>query len=133
MRTSMPGCASWKSEMPRQQPFGGQRGQRRDRQHVAVVPAQQPVGRKAEIIEGGADAGKIFLRFRRQRQRAILPDEQPHAQFLLQPLDLVADRGLGDVQLGAAWVKLICRAAASKARKPFSEGSLAVICRHPNT
>ena len=33
----------------------------------------------------------------------------------------------------AAWVKLICRAAASKARKPFSEGSLAVICRHPDT
>jgi hypothetical protein len=33
----------------------------------------------------------------------------------------------------AAWVKLKCRAAASKARNPFSEGSLAVvISRHPN-
>jgi len=39
----------------------------------------------------------------------------------------MADRGLGDVQLAAAWVKLKCRAAASNARNPFSDGSLAVI------
>ena len=32
----------------------------------------------------------------------------------------------------AAWVKLRCRAAASKARNPFSDGSLAVIPRSPN-
>jgi hypothetical protein len=30
-------------------------------------------------------------------------------------------------------VKLMCRAAASKARRPFREGSLAAICRQSNS
>ena len=67
---------------------------------MVVVLAQQAVGRKPEIVEGGADAGEIFLRLLRQRQRAVLADEQANAEFFLQPLDLMADRGLRDVQLG---------------------------------
>ena len=85
---------------PRQQPFGGQRGQRRDRQHMVVVLAQQPVGREPQIVKGGADAGQVIPGLRRQRQRAVLPDEQADPQLFLQPPDLMADRGLRDVQLG---------------------------------
>ena len=94
---------------------------------MVVVPAQQPVGGEPQIVERGADAGEIFLGLRRQRQRAVLPDEQADPEFLLQPPDLMADRGLRDVQLGCRHVKLKCRAAASKARNPLSDGSLAVI------
>ncbi|MEY9280935.1 hypothetical protein ABIA03_002127 [Bradyrhizobium yuanmingense] len=83
---------------PRQQPFGGERGQRRHCQHLVVVLAQETVGGEAQIVEGGADARQIVARLRRQRQRAVLPDEQADAEFLLQPADLMADRGLGHVQ-----------------------------------
>ncbi len=100
MRTSMPGWASWNAGKPRQQPFGRQRGQGRDGQHMVVVPAQQPVGGEPQIVERGADAGQIIPGLRRQRQRAVLPDEQADPEFLLQPPDLMADRGLRDVQLG---------------------------------
>jgi hypothetical protein len=84
---------------PRQQPFGGERGQRRDRQHLVVVLAQQAVGREPEVVEGRADARQVVARFRRQRQRAVLPDEQANAELLLEPADLMADRGLRHVQL----------------------------------
>jgi hypothetical protein len=83
---------------PRQQPFGGERGEGGDRQHIVVALAQQAVGRKAQVIEGGADAGQVVPRLRCQRQCAVLADEQANAQFLLQPADLMADRGLRDIQ-----------------------------------
>src|ERR1700716_108728 len=67
---------------------------------MVVVLAQQPVGSQPKVVEGGADAGKIFFLLGRQRKRAVLPDEQADAQLFLQPLDLMADRGLRDVQLG---------------------------------
>ena len=67
---------------------------------MVVVLAQQPVGGEPQIVERGADAGEIFPRLRRQRQRAVLPDEQLIAELLLEPPDLMADRGLRDVQLG---------------------------------
>src|SRR5437899_12096678 len=67
---------------------------------MIVVLAQQAVGRKPEIVECGADAGEIFLRLQRQLQLTVLADEQANAELFLQPLDLVADRGLRDVQLG---------------------------------
>src|SRR5215216_6891435 len=66
---------------------------------MVIVLAQQAVGRKPEIIERGTDAGEIVLRLLRQRQRTVLADEQANAELFLQPLDLVADRGLRDVQL----------------------------------
>lgn len=84
----------------RQKPFGGERGQGRDRQHTVVVLAQQLVGGEAQIVEGGADAGEVILRLRRQGQRTVLPDEQGDPELLFQPFDLMADRGLRDVQLG---------------------------------
>src|SRR5437899_10032212 len=67
---------------------------------MIVVLAQQAVGRKPEIVECGADAGEIFLRLQRQLQLTVLADEQANAELFLEPLDLVADRGLRDVQLG---------------------------------
>ena len=67
---------------------------------MVVVLAQQPVGGEPQIVERGADAGKIIPGLRRQRQRAVLPDEQADPEFLLEPPDLMADRGLGDVQFG---------------------------------
>ena len=100
---------------------------------MVVVLAQQPVGGEPQVVEGGADAGEIVPGLRRQRQRAVLPDEQADPEFLLQPPDLMADRGLRDVQFGRGTVKLKCRAAASNARNPFSEGNLAVIPGSPNT
>jgi len=112
---------------PRQQPLCRQRRQCRDRQHVVVVLAQQPVGGEPEVVERRADAGQVFFCLRRQRQRAVLPNEQPNPEFLLQALDLMADRGLGDVQFGSRIGEAEVPAAASKARNPFSEGNLAVI------
>ena len=68
---------------------------------MVVVLAQQPVGGEPQIVEGRADARQIIPGLRGQRQRAVLPDEQPDPQFLLEPPDLMADRGLGDIQFGA--------------------------------
>ena len=85
---------------PRQQPFGGQRRQRRDRQHTVVVLAQQAVGGESQIVERGTDAGEVVLRLRRQCQGAVLADEQANPKLFLQPFDLMADRSLRDVQLG---------------------------------
>src|SRR5665213_1919673 len=68
---------------------------------MVVVLAQQAVGGEPQIVERSPDAGQIIPGLRRQRQRAVLPDEQPNPQFLLKPPDLMADRGLGDVQLAS--------------------------------
>ena len=100
MRTSMPGCASWNAESRGSSHLAASDASVRDRQHVVIVLAQQPVGGEPQIVERGADAGQVIPGFRRQRQRAVLPDEQANPQFLLQPPDLMADRGLRDVQLG---------------------------------
>src|SRR5229473_1722282 len=67
---------------------------------MVVVFTQHPIGREPQIIKRGADTGQIILGFRCQRQRAVLPDEQANPEFLLKPFDLMADRGLRDVQLG---------------------------------
>ncbi len=67
---------------------------------MVVVFAQHPVGREPQIIERGADAGQVVPGFRRQGERAVLPDEQAYPEFLLETFDLMADRGLRDVELG---------------------------------
>ncbi len=67
---------------------------------MVIVLAQQAVGGKPQVVERGADPREVVFRLRRQCQRAVLADEQPNAEFFLQPLDLMADRGLRDVQLG---------------------------------
>jgi len=68
---------------------------------MVVILAQEPVGSQPQIVECRADPGEIFPGFRRQRQCAVLPDEQANPQFLLEPPDLMADRGLRDVQFGS--------------------------------
>jgi len=112
---------------PGQKPFGGERGQGRDRQHTVVVLAQQLVGGEPEIVERGPDAREVILGLRRQGQRAVLPDKQGDSELLLQPLDLMADRGLRHVQLGRRLGEAQMPGGGLKARNPFSEGSLAVI------
>src|SRR5260370_14516914 len=67
---------------------------------MVIVLAQQPVGGEPQIVERRADAGEIIPGFRRQRQRAVLPDEQADPEFRLELPDLMDDRGLGDVQFG---------------------------------
>lgn len=51
-------------------------------------------------MKGRTDAGQIVPALRCQRKRTILSHEQLQPELPLQPLDLMADRGLGDVQLG---------------------------------
>src|ERR1700759_1203421 len=65
---------------------------------MVVVLAQQAVGREPQIVERGADARQVISGLGRQRQRAVLPDEQADSQLLFEPPDLMADCGLGDVQ-----------------------------------
>ena len=67
---------------------------------MVVVFAQQPVGGEPQIVKRRADAGEIISGFRGQSQCAVLPDEQTDSEFFLEPPDLMADGGLGDVQLG---------------------------------
>ena len=69
---------------------------------MVVALAQEPVGCEAQIVERSADAGEIIAGFRRQRQRAVLPDEQADSEFLLKPPYLMADSGLRDVQFGSS-------------------------------
>jgi len=73
-----------------------------------------------------AGSGEIILLLPASAQRAILPDEQfcPH---FLPAGGSMADRGLGDVQLAAALVKLNGAPRLKTARHPLSEGSAAVI------
>ncbi len=74
---------------------------RSGRGHAVTVRFVEP--RDAEALQNyfrSLTTRSRYHRLRRQRQRAILADEQPKAEFFLQPLDLMADRGLRDVQLG---------------------------------
>ena len=85
---------------PRHQPLGGQRGRGADGQPPVVIGAAQSRGGAVQVLERGADGRQIVLRLPRQFQRAVAADEQGDAELLLQPADLMADRGLGDVQFG---------------------------------
>jgi len=109
---------------PRQQPFGGQRRQCGDGQHMVVVFAQHPVGREPQIIERGADPGQVVPGFRRQGERAVLPDEQAYPKFLFETLDLMADRGLRDVELG-------CRLREAQMPGGGLEGAQSIERRQP--
>ena len=82
------------------QPFGCERGRRADGEQALAVGAPQPGRRPTQVLERSADRGQIGFGLACQRQGAIPPHEQRDADLLLQPVDLVADRGLGDVQFG---------------------------------
>lgn len=88
------GMGFLKRRKPGQQPFGGEGRQRRDGQHMVVVPMEQTVGRQPQIVERRADAGKIFGRFGSERQRPVAAHEERNAKLLLETLDLMADRRL---------------------------------------
>jgi hypothetical protein len=66
---------------------GDQAAQRRDR-----LPAV------LDLRERGARVGQQGLAGRGQRDRAPVPVEQPFTELGLQALDLLADRGLSDVE-----------------------------------
>ena len=83
---------------PGDQPFRCQRGGGADRQPPVMVGAAQPCGRAAQILEGGPHRRQVVLRLLRQCQATVLADEQLDAKLIFQSADLMADRGLGDVQ-----------------------------------
>src|SRR5690349_18727474 len=86
----------------RQQPFCSERSQCRDRQHLIVVLAFETIGSEPQVVECRSNARKVFPRLSRQRQAAVLPDEQLDPKLLFEPPDLMADRRLRDVQLGGS-------------------------------
>ena len=100
MRTSMPGLASWKAATRVTSHFAASEAV------VLTVSRPSRSGRRsrrgcpAQILERSADRRQIGLRLPRQQQGSVAPHEQGDAELLLQPVDLMADRGLGDVQFG---------------------------------
>ena len=53
----------------------------------------------AQILKRGAYGRKIALRITGERECPVAPFEQPKTELFLQPPDLMADGGLGNVQL----------------------------------
>ena len=60
----------------------------------------QPPRRLDQPIEGGADLRKIGLGRIGQQEPAACAAEKLESQALFEAADLMADRGLGDVELG---------------------------------
>ncbi len=83
-----------------QQPFRGKGRQHRRAQHARGIVLMQAPRRLDQAIEGGADVGKIGLGGVGQQQTAADAAEQLEPQPLLEAADLMADRRLGDVELG---------------------------------
>ena len=81
------------------QPSRRERRQARHGHGTRAVARNQARGRGIDAIEGVLERGQIGLPRLGQNQRAILPPEQAHAQAFLEPLHLMTDRRLGDVQL----------------------------------
>ena len=81
------------------QPFGGQGRGGADGQPALLVGAAQTGGGAAQILEGGSDGGEVVAGLLRQGQTAVLADEELDAELVLEPADLMADGGLGDVHL----------------------------------
>ena len=99
MRTSIPGLASWNAAT-------------RVTSHLAASDAVvltvssasragplQPRRRLAQFLERLLHRRQVGRRLARQPQLARAPLEQADAELFLQPADLMADGGLGDVQL----------------------------------
>ena len=100
MRTSIAGCASWNAATRVTSHFAASDAVVLTGQQAVAIRTPQSRGRAAQILEGRADRRQIVLRLAGQHQRAIAADEQPYAELVLEPADLMADRGLGDVELG---------------------------------
>ena len=59
---------------------------------------QELLGGMADVAQRLAHGGQVDLTFLGQQQATVETPEELDPQALLQVLDLVADRGLGDVQ-----------------------------------
>jgi hypothetical protein len=92
------------------------------REHVSGARFAQTSGCFAQLIEGRDDRPQVGLARLGQGERLVAALEERHADEFLQRLDLAADGRLGEEQLAAAFVKLRCRAAASKPRRKSSGG-----------
>ena len=84
---------------PGQEPFGGERREHADRQVAARADRCEPGGRGGDLIEGLAHRRQVALGLLGQQEPTRQAPEQPHPQAFLEALDLMADRGLGHVQL----------------------------------
>lgn len=76
----------------RHQPLAGERRRDADRQRALLLFLAQGREGPRERIQAGGDVGHRTRSRRGQRQAAGLAPEQPHAEVVLQRLQLVADR-----------------------------------------
>ena len=85
---------------PRHQPAGGEGDRQAERQYAAVTARLDLLHRLRQSIEAVADARPQGLAGIGQEKAAGEAAEQRLAQLILQELHLMADRGLGDAELG---------------------------------
>src|SRR5436305_463113 len=78
---------------PRHQPFRDQARRCRNDQHIALTRALELANGVAHGFQTGLQAGIDQASGLRQLDRARAPGEQRQAKLLLQPSDLVAERG----------------------------------------
>jgi hypothetical protein len=129
IRTSMPGWASWKADSRGSSHFAASEASvetvstwsssRRSRRSVASrrsLKAARTPGRYSD-----ASAVSVSARFWRMNSRTPSSCSSRLIWWLIAVCVTFSSE--------AAWVKLKCRAAASNARNPFSEGSLADMIR----
>ena len=83
----------------RHQPLGGQAGRGADHQDAVLPAAAEPVQRLADRLEARLHAGKDEARRLGELDGTGAAVEQLEAQDLLQPADLMAERGRRHVQL----------------------------------
>ena len=84
---------------PHDQPFGGKRGRGGDRQGAGVVMGAQPPDRGLYAGEGFRQSRQQYPCRGGQLDRTVEAVEQPDAEVLFQRMNLMADRGRGDVEL----------------------------------
>ena len=83
---------------PRHQPLGSQAGRRAHHQHPLPAALVQLIDGHAQALEGRADAGLNQACSLGQLDGTRAAHEQLQAEQVLQPADLVAERGRRDVQ-----------------------------------
>ena len=83
----------------RQEPLGGQGVGDAHGQRPGVLVGAQAPGRRVDSVEGRGQGRQVELAGVGQHEPPVQAPEQLHAERLLQGLDLMADRGLGDVEL----------------------------------
>ena len=110
MRRSMSGMTILKVAHPWHQPLHREGRQGGDGQRAAGLARPQSRRRLRQPVEGVAHGGKQRLSLLRQHHRPVQPPEQRQPEMLLQGLDLMADRCLGDIQFGrgAGEVQVAC-------------------------